>query len=808
MSTLPVNFRIALTGTPVMNNLSELWSITQCLNPGYFGAKGVFLRFLEDAISVSRLRGVSEREKVMGAIALNRLSEVLDPMMLRMTKDSLSTLRVTKTELLLWTPLLPMQKALYDAILKDSHFCEQLNANIDSKIVPFQLISYLRKSAGHPAQMTETDAKFFSSSVQEMLQRIWRVERPSLNTTLSSKLNLLTRLCKHLHAEERKVLIFSEHTTTLDIIQEMLDHLHYSFLRVDGSMTSGAERAARCERFNHDKSIFAFLLTIGVGGYGLNLTGADRVILFEPVWNPLMEKQAVGRVYRLHQRHNVITYRLVGCNTIEERLTARQLYKTALANCVVDRVYLERLVGRNDIMDLFKTSPDGPEVCETAEIMCKYLNPWERMRENLTAEEYESETQFLQRLLEEKAFVRLGLYEDVGENEDDDTEGELLGANIERGDSENPSGATTAVRAKLGTGKAGEAGAVGEAGGSEGSEARHRPPPRLEPVPWPSDTGNPSEVSEPLSMSAPSQVSKYGFPGVAMEDGAASKHSREKETRTHQKGDYSLIAITEKEVPTIKDLRKFQTAKSYNRRPLVPRRAPRAATKRDTFDTLESIKSEDEMSSYSFGSEIEGSSDADPLISLDSSEIVDLTKALDDKGREAGPQIPTPCVDMTAEGAVDAGDIAGSPNSPDAVDIVDTVGAESVPVAVDSRPPSAIDMSNLSSASTAAHSPSAPSGGTPPPEFGAKESLSVSDKENPVEHTASLSSPDPDASMSAQGESLIRSPIDNDMLHSDSLNSDISSYDGYRSPSCSQAHTTVISISDDDEPGTKRAPAT
>lgn len=148
-------------------------------------------------------------------------------------------------------------------------------------------------------------------------------------------------------------LIFAEHTTELDLIEILLDHAQIRHLRIDGSVTSAARRQEICDQFNTGYVSDTLLITLKVGGMGLNLQGAQRVVIVSPHWNPSIEEQAVARAYRIGQKENVIVYKLIIRNSIEERLVSRQVQKQQVANQVVRDVGAELKVGMNDIKELF-----------------------------------------------------------------------------------------------------------------------------------------------------------------------------------------------------------------------------------------------------------------------------------------------------------------------------------------------------------------------------------------------------------------------------------------------------------------------
>lgn len=379
---LRVDFKVALTGTPVMNSLREIWSIVDFLVPGYLCKQQVFRQEYDDRIQAARLKDARLRDRELGCLAELYLGEALYPLMLRRTKRLLSALLVTKTELILWTPLGPEQQRLYRAILSDSRFSTGLQSLMAARKVPLRLIHILRKICDHPARLSEADQSVVDERTSGLLARFCAdatraVEAGADVGTYSAKLAVLLRLCEHIRAQGDRVLVFADTTTMLSVIERALRARGYRTLRVDGSVASVAERESACNEFNVNDCITVFLLTIQVGAVGLNLTGANRVIIYGPSWNPLLESQAIARAYRIRQQKNVLVYRLVCCNCIEERMISRQLYKISLARLTVDRKRLERLVTKENIYSLFKIDrPDDRYHCETADVMEEFIEPW------------------------------------------------------------------------------------------------------------------------------------------------------------------------------------------------------------------------------------------------------------------------------------------------------------------------------------------------------------------------------------------------------------------------------------------------
>ena len=148
---------------------------------------------------------------------------------------------------------------------------------------------------------------------------------------LSGKMRVACELLRAWHAQGHRVLLFSQTRQTLDMLERMVRDAHYAYLRMDGA-SSVASRPKLVSRFNEDSSLFVFLLTTRVGGLGLNLTGANRVVIFDPDWNPSTDLQARERAWRIGQDREVSVFRLVTSGTVEEKIYQRQIFKQYLTN--------------------------------------------------------------------------------------------------------------------------------------------------------------------------------------------------------------------------------------------------------------------------------------------------------------------------------------------------------------------------------------------------------------------------------------------------------------------------------------------
>ena len=229
---------------------------------------------------------------------------------------------------------------------------------------------------------------FETFNLREILAEIEKAETEKdvkSNIGFSTKLQVLMTLMTNLRSEGHRLLIFSMSKKVLSIIEDILNSGYLGkdpqgrdlkYIRIDGN-TEIAAREQMCIDFNEDPSVFCALLTTKVGGFGLNLTGADRAIILDPDWNPANDNQAVDRVFRIGQKRDVIVYRLVTMGTIEEKIYRRQIYKKSMTLATVDsnqnqQADFEKYFKNDDLFELFEFDPKTcNEACETLDLLLK-----------------------------------------------------------------------------------------------------------------------------------------------------------------------------------------------------------------------------------------------------------------------------------------------------------------------------------------------------------------------------------------------------------------------------------------------------
>ena len=296
--------RLCLTGTPMENHLGELWSLFHFLMPGFLGDNKKFTQTFR--------KPIEKRQDEDRQLALTRR---VRPFMLRRTKEEVVSELPEKTEIIQHIELLPSQRDLYESVRLAMH--SKIQAEIEEK--------GLRRS-----QIVILDALLKMRQVC-CDPRLLKIES-ARNIKESAKLQFLVETLPEMIEENRKILLFSQFTSMLALIELELQKLNIPYALLTGQTK---DRQAPINDFQSGK-VPLFLISLKAGGTGLNLTAADTVIHYDPWWNPAVENQATDRAYRIGQSKPVFVYKLVTVNTVEEKILNMQHYKAALFASVLE----------------------------------------------------------------------------------------------------------------------------------------------------------------------------------------------------------------------------------------------------------------------------------------------------------------------------------------------------------------------------------------------------------------------------------------------------------------------------------------
>lgn len=294
---------LAMSGTPVENSVDDLFALMDFVSPGLLGQN-----------AREKMSKAAEHGKI-DTVALEQLANALRPFILRRTKTQVLKDLPEKIEKVLHCELSTLERKRY-VELRD-YYREHLRGSIEtkgigkSKILVLEALLRLRQAACHPGLLDKKSLGDDSSKTD----------------TLLAQLNSVV-------AEGHKALVFSQFTTFLDIVESKLADEKIKCTRLDGQ-TSADDRRARVTEFQNDPALKVFLVSLKAGGVGLNLTAADYVFILDPWWNPAAESQAIDRTHRIGQKNNVIAYRLIAKDTVEEKIVELQRAKRDLADAIL-----------------------------------------------------------------------------------------------------------------------------------------------------------------------------------------------------------------------------------------------------------------------------------------------------------------------------------------------------------------------------------------------------------------------------------------------------------------------------------------
>ncbi|KAI1365229.1 hypothetical protein F5Y08DRAFT_189802 [Xylaria arbuscula] len=377
---LASNHRLILTGTPIQNNVLELWSLFDFLMPGFLGAEKVFLDRFAKPIAASRFSKASSKEQEAGALAIEALHKQVLPFLLRRLKEEVLDDLPPKILQNYYCDLSDLQRKLFEDFTKRQGRKLTEEAGRDDKEAKqhiFQALQYMRKLCNSPALVMTPSNKLYDDTQRLLAKSGTKIEDPIHAPKLTALKDLLVDCGIGVEGADandplyqpikpHRALIFCQMKEMLDMVQntvlkQMLPSV--SYLRLDGSVEAN-KRQDIVNTFNKDPSYDCLLLTTSVGGLGLNLTGADTVIFVEHDWNPQRDLQAMDRAHRIGQKKVVNVYRLITRGTLEEKILSLQAFKIDVASTVVNQQNAGLgTMDTDQILDLFNFGGDsGPSL--------------------------------------------------------------------------------------------------------------------------------------------------------------------------------------------------------------------------------------------------------------------------------------------------------------------------------------------------------------------------------------------------------------------------------------------------------------
>ncbi|CAO1618312.1 unnamed protein product [Parajaminaea phylloscopi] len=351
LNAIKVKRRVILSGTPIQNDLSEYFALLSFAIPDLLGGKQEFRKNYEIAILKGRDALASDQEKEVGNAKLKELADLVQKFIIRRTNDLLSKYLPHKYEHVVFCKMAPFQLDLYRLFIRSPEIKKLLRGTGSQ---PLKAINILKKLCNHP-DLLNLDEDLPGS--RELWPEAYNPrDRREVHTEYSGKMMVLERFLHTIRATSNdKIVLISNYTQTLDVFERMCRNNRWGSFRLDGTMAI-TKRQKLVDRFNDPESPeFIFLLSSKAGGCGINLIGANRLVLFDPDWNPAADQQALARVWRDGQKKSCFVYRFIGTGSIEEKIFQRQSHKQALSASVVDCAEdAERHFSAGDLRELFE----------------------------------------------------------------------------------------------------------------------------------------------------------------------------------------------------------------------------------------------------------------------------------------------------------------------------------------------------------------------------------------------------------------------------------------------------------------------
>ncbi|CDW76777.1 chromatin-remodelling complex atpase iswi2 [Stylonychia lemnae] len=306
--------RLLMTGTPLQNNIQELWSLLNYLMPEIFSSSDDFCDWFN-------LDSQKKTEAKMDLESIQKLHKIMRPFLLRRTKKDLETQLPDKIEMNVKIPLTSMQLDLYEQLLKTTTIFNSKNTSTKTY---YNLLMQLRKVCNHPYLFENVEPEGAEEYGEHIIEN-------------SGKMRFLDKLLKKVSQQKDQALVFSLFTSVLDIIEDFCILRGYKYCRLDGSTDLDTRETLIKEFVEPGSDVVVFLLSTKAGGLGLNLMTANHVVLYDSDWNPQVDLQAMDRAHRIGQKKKVYVYRLICSSTCEEKIIERQAIKLKLDQVIIQQ---------------------------------------------------------------------------------------------------------------------------------------------------------------------------------------------------------------------------------------------------------------------------------------------------------------------------------------------------------------------------------------------------------------------------------------------------------------------------------------
>lgn len=359
LNSLNVTRRVILSGTPIQNDLSEYFALISFANPDLLGTRLDFRKRFELPILRGRDADASDVDRKKGDEATTALLAVVNKFIIRRTNDILSKYLPVKYEHVVFCNLAPFQLDLYNYFITSPDIQALLRGKGSQ---PLKAIGMLKKLCNHPDLLNLGEDLPGSEQYwpEDYVPKDARGRDRDVKPWYSGKMQVLDRMLARIRQDTNdKIVLISNYTQTLDLFERLCRNRAYGCLRLDGTMNV-SKRQKLVDKFNDPEGKeVVFLLSSKAGGCGLNLIGANRLVLFDPDWNPAADQQALARVWRDGQTKDCFVYRFIATGTIEEKIFQRQSHKQSLSSCVVDSAEdVERHFSLDSLRELFQYRGD------------------------------------------------------------------------------------------------------------------------------------------------------------------------------------------------------------------------------------------------------------------------------------------------------------------------------------------------------------------------------------------------------------------------------------------------------------------